>query len=389
MKPRLYCAIALLAALAAAPASAQIPFGAPAEVDSEAPSTIVLAGDVFAGFHHDSTDAESASEFVLERAEIGASWLWQGRFGGEVRVEGLRSAGPNSAFGVAGDSVLLRVKRAHAFAMLDLGPGQALVDAGMVRDAWTGTLLPHYDHRGLSPLLSQQAGLFDDSDLGGTVGWRGLDDRLTVLAQLTNGEGRALPEQNAGKNMTLVASGVPVAASIHRGDIRVGLHAVYRQGSVGIGSARDHRYGGALTLQFPCPQAGIEYIRALGYAGEGDREAAAIGAWASSWLGTHWAGLALRYDQIDTDTALDDAVFRRTTVAAFSDLLDPADAGRSNLLRVYAGVELDRFGDDAGPVPGGAAAVDTTRLFVRAVLRGRGVIETTPPVSSPLRPETP
>ncbi len=386
---RLACALALATTALAAPVAAQVPFEPAPEADAAATSTLVVDGDVFAGFQTEATDAESSSEFVLDRAELGAAWLWQGRFGTELRLEGVRSAGPNSAFGVAGDSVLLRVKRAHAFATVDAGPGEVVADAGMVMDAWVGTLLPHYDHRGLSPLVSQQMGLFDDADLGGTVGWRGFDRRVSILAQMTNGEGRTLPEQNTGKNLTLVASGTPVAVSIHRGEIRVGLHAVYRQGSVGIGSARDHRYGGALTLQFPCPQAGVEYVRALGYAGEGDREATAIGAWASSWLGTHWAGLALRFDQVNTDTALDDAVFQRTTLSAFSDLLDPARTGRANLLRVYAGVELDRYGADAGPVPGAASALDTTRFFVRAVVRARGTIVLAEPISSPLRPEEP
>ena len=100
---RLACALALATTALAAPVAAQVPFEPAPEADAAATSTLVVDGDVFAGFQTEATDAESSSEFVLDRAELGAAWLWQCRFGTELRLEGVRSAGPNSAFGVAGD----------------------------------------------------------------------------------------------------------------------------------------------------------------------------------------------------------------------------------------------------------------------------------------------
>jgi hypothetical protein len=339
---------------------------------------VLLEGQTFAGFRSSQTATEDFSEFVLDRAELGTTLL-TGRFGSELRLEAIRSVSPQSVMGIDGDSLLLRVKRAWAFGRQELGPGAVEGRLGLIPDVWKELLENDYDLRGLAPTLSERAGYFDTSDLGLMAGWDGWENRVRVRVQVSNGEGRSQPERNTGKNTTVAATFTPVAVDVHRGPIRVSVHGAWRQGSEGFANARSHRMATGLTFVAPCPRAGVEYVRALGWDGRPEVVSEALGMYANSYFGTRWIGGAVRHDRVNTDTAREQAGVQRTTIALYTDLLGQVDSRQVvrpplslgfDLVRLYAAVELDRYQDNAGALPGVADASNATRWMLLLTANG-------------------
>ncbi len=343
-----------------------------AEGSGAAAVGVEIAGEVFTGFRHTSAGDDVQSSFDLDRAELGAVLVSDVGASAELRLEAVRSAGPRSVMGIDEDSLVLRVKRAAAAWDGEFGPVALHARAGLVADAWIAEIEPRYRIRGLAPLLAERGGFYDTSDLGGAVRIGVLDDRVSLSAQLTNGEGRNLGEQNNGKNLTLVLSGRPLVLDVHRGPLSVALHAAWRNGSVGVGRAADHRVSAGLTFVGSCPSAGFELHLAEGWQGRGDARVRGWGAWATSWLATHWAGVAFRYDALDTSSrsSAGPTLATRMTMALYSDLFDEPRVGSDQRLRVWVAAELDRFGANAAPLPGAADALDATRVLVTVEAHG-------------------
>ena len=354
----------------------------PLDVPLDGPS-VALAGQFFGGYEAAFRGTEQRDAWVLDRADLGVTWTQPFRLrtsgtemlaGGELNLEAFRAAGPNSLQGVDGDSILLRARRAWAFSESDHGRWTSGAGIGLVPDVWTRTIEARYDLRSMAPTLGERGGFYDTSDLGGLI-WFGFAERLRLDFGFTNGEGRTLGEQNDGKNLTAVLTGVPLALDVHRGPLSIALHAAYRDGSIGVGEARNHRISGGLTFVGPCPRAGFEIHRAIGYLGRADVVAQGIGVWANSYLGTPWVGIAVRYDQVQMDVDVDDSVARRATVALYSGDFGVSERENRVTTRVYVGLELDRYDDGASPFAGVAEAVDTERFFVRFAFDGHRLFE--------------
>ena len=90
-----------------------------------------------------------------------------------------------------------------------------------------------------------------------------------------NGEGISLREQNNGKNLTAALRVAPLRARAP--DLL--LHALFRDGSIGAGSAADRRVSGGLTYAGARLGIGAIATAALGYRGIGDRWAAHLTTW--------------------------------------------------------------------------------------------------------------
>jgi hypothetical protein len=284
-----------------------------------------------------------------------------------INLEAVRSAGPDSLFGVAGDSLIIRAKHAFAFSQQDLGFGQLTLQMGLVPDPWTQSLEGQYDLRGAAPTLAERAGFFDTSDLGATAQLEALEGRLGLRLAYLNGEGRNQLEQNAGKNLTVVLSGTPLLLELG-GLLQVNLHAGYRDGSLGAGRAKNHRIFAALTALHPRARGGVEWSEALGYRGRGEVQARLLGAWASGAVLDPYLGLYARYDRVWTDTAVSGAHQQRIEAGLYSDALAQAPASALRL-RLYVGYARETFGAAAGPLPGAPALADnhSVRVVVEAL----------------------
>jgi len=274
----------------------------------------------------------------------------------------------------------VRIKRGWGFGRVPIGGAHAVeLRAGLIPDAWLELIENDFDLRGLTSTLSERANFFENADLGAMIGYDGWNDRVRLRVQVTNGEGRGATETNNGKNTTAALTVTPLAIRVHRGPLRISLHGAFRSGTLGPTGVRNDRITAGLTFVGPCPRAGFEFVRANGYDGGDDRVAQGMAVWANSYFATHWIGGAVRYESIVTDVDANEASARRTTVALYSDILGavtseqvtrPPLALGFNQLRVYAAVQLDRFDENAGPIPGSPLAQDATRYMLMLQANG-------------------
>jgi hypothetical protein len=333
-----------------------------------------LYGDLFTEYRNERReDGPNGDAFELQRALVGV----EGSVGlgvASLEVESTRSVSPQSSFGIDGNALVLRVRRAEAGVEATGELWRVRAVAGVVRHGWVASTETGYRLRGMSEMVSERAGFVDPGDVGATAELGLWSDRLVVGAQLVNGEGRSDVERNDGKSVIGYARGRVLALDVHRGPLWLDLHVFGQEGSVGGGSARAHRLGTALTFVGPCPSAGLEWVRAWGVDDDASRVGMSFGAWAESRIATRWIGVHTRYDRIWTDVAFAEAKTHRTTVGLFSDLVEvDASRGRAGL-RAYAAYELERSGDRAGDVAGVQALGNASRVRLVVELRGRGTV---------------
>lgn len=332
---------------------------------------ITIDAEVFAGYRYSAfADRRRFNEFALDRGELGTQLWWRPhrRFdtGVAVRFEAIRSAGPNSIKGIDGDSLVLRLAQAYGHGAVHLGPIHLGVRLGQIPDRWIEQLEKGYDTRGLEALPSDRVLMFDRADLGASItasGWRG---RVELDLAITNGEGRAQKELNPGKNTTVIVTVRPLRRDHAKGPIRLALHGLYRDGSLGVGGpalppGRNHRLAGALTLQSPWAFAGVEYARALGFFANPDTIADVIGVWASGYAYAPYLGLMAKYDHHRADVRVGTSTVRVATVAVFADAFGYPWRNRRRI-RLYAGYQHEGYDTGAGPVAG--APVATAHRFL-------------------------
>ena len=340
---------------------------------------LTLDGEVFAGYRHSSlAGGRKFSEFALDRAELGTQFWWRPHWrldtGVAVRVEAVRSAGPNSLIGIDGNSLILRLHQAYGHAAVHLGPIDIGVRLGQIPERWIEQLEKGYDTRGADPLASDRIVLFDRADLGGSLtvsGWKG---RFDLDVALTNGEGRAQLELNRGKNTTVIATVRPLRFRHKKGPVALALHGMYRDGSVGLAPPdaplpRNHRAGAAVTFQSPWAFGGLEYVRAFGYEADADRVTDTLGAWASAYAYQPYVGLMAKYDHTRQDLGLADTGVHVATAAVFSDVFGYLYRNRRRV-RLYAGYQYEAYGANAGPIPGAPMAADTHRFMLQLTAQG-------------------
>lgn len=227
-----------------------------------------LYGDAFASYRLTSRQDQIFHEFELTRLLLGG-WVGYREIGGvNLALETVRSSGGRSYFGVDGDSLLPRVR--HAFIEVTPLRHWLALRGGVIPDPLLPWAELSWDLRAIGPMGLEREGLTTTADLGAQIEAALPFGLGSVALAYGNGEGQALREQNNGKNTT---------AAIHLRPARWRLpdlliHALYRDGSIGAGSAADRRLMGGLTYVGPRSGAGAIATWAMGYRGAGNREAA-------------------------------------------------------------------------------------------------------------------
>jgi len=338
---------------------------------------LTLDGELFTGYRHSSLAGNRKfSEFALDRAELGTQFWWRPHWrfdtGVALRVEAIRSAGPNSLIGIDGNSLIMRLAQAYGHGAIHLGPIDIGVRFGQIPERWIEQLEKGYDTRGADPLASDRIVLFDRADLGGSLTISGFKGRFDLDVALTNGEGRAQLEFNSGKNTTLIATVRPLRFRHKRGPVALAIHGMYRDGSVGIPPTpliRNHRAGAAISFQSPWAFGGLEYVRGFGYEARADRVTDTLGAWASAYAYQPWVGLMAKYDHTRQDLAVAGSQVHVVTAAVFSDVFGYVYRNRRRV-RLYAGYQYEGYGANAGPIPGAPAAAETHRFMLQLTAQG-------------------
>lgn len=321
-------------------------------------------GQVFADWENRFWNDETFNAFTLRRVELGGGWRWPDYGGFVANIEGLRSAQPESLLGVDGNSIVVRAKHAYAFGDPELGPGRLILQVGLIEDVWVATLESSFRLRGHAATTSERTGFFETSDLGATVGYDLLDELVTLQVSITNGEGRNEVELNRGKNSTVVLSTVPHKPTIFGDEVRPGVHVGYRDGSIGVGKARNHRIFGAATFDHPRAGLGVEFGRALGLVDDASLEAQALGIWVRGEPIERWLGAFFRWELLDQNLDSEDDNQQTFQAGAYTDLLRD---GRDHI-RIYLAGELGMRDANAPEVPGvpGATEYQAIRLTVDA-----------------------
>ncbi|HPH65442.1 MAG TPA: hypothetical protein PLF40_06850 [Kofleriaceae bacterium] len=258
---------------AAVPVSPSVPVPAPRAW----PWPVALEFEFFSHGIEARGSGVRRSEFTVSRAELGAGIGLLRHTNAEVRIEAIRSASPLSGFGIDGDSLVLRVKRAHIHSALSLGPVTLHGDAGLIADPWVNGLDESTALRAITASASE-------TYLFGAPGELGFTSAATIgparlLIAVGNGEGRNFGERNNGKNTTAVLDATLAIGRLRDQPMQLWLAAMARDGSLGPAAARNHRFGGAATLTTAVGALGVEAVRGLGVAGRGDVTATTGAAW--------------------------------------------------------------------------------------------------------------
>lgn len=261
----------------AGPAPAAAPANEPANEPDATPSepvfdpiAVVYAEYAFAL----RNDAAGATDwfhvFDLPRAHLGGGVAWEAARG-RVLLEAVRSSSEGALLGVAGDSLVARMREAWLGAD---GWDVLEVRAGLVPTL----VLPAVEHswqlRAVAPTAMERAGLVSPADLGASVrahlparwGWIGV--------QGVNGDGYTRRELNRGKNVEVAAAIHPLAFSDATAPLVVLL--AYSAGSRGVGLARSNRLTGGLAWHGEWLRGGGVVTWAQGVADDGDRSALAV-----------------------------------------------------------------------------------------------------------------
>jgi hypothetical protein len=345
------------------PEPVSVPEPEPESDASEDPFEI--RGEVFAEYSNSRVAAQRQSAFELTRGEIGMQRLGNHDFGGELRLESIRSAGPNSFSGIDEDSLVVRIKRAWAFGRHRFGDLAIEGQVGLVPTLWITAIEPEYAMRFLVPTVVERLLIYDTSDLG-AVASVDYAQRIRLSVAVLNGEGRNQIEQNRGKSTQALLSATPLQADVDGAPLRVRLHLGGQEGSQGAGSARNHRISAGLSLAHPRLALGVEVHQVYGYEEVSARRSRAL----SLWLRGSWRFMngVLRYDDYRDDLSRDMTGSRFLMAGVFAERRRPLLWLRLGLMGRF-----ERAENNATPLPGLAfAASSNAGLVVLAANFGGG-----------------
>lgn len=349
--------LAACAALFAAPTPA--PLGTP----NAAGTCVFVDLDVAARFGYRQPDSGINPAFSLRRARTELAIDHQGWAGVRVALMPVRSGGDTGYIGIDGESIVPRFQIAEA--RLDWRRVGLRVVGGIIDDPWAITANQAWgDLMGLALPLSTSTGLIDRSDLGGAVSWTAPRNLASVSATWTSGQGADFREQNDGKNTTGMVVLRPLSLVDEDKARWLEISLMGREGSVGVASVRNHRFGARVATVHPWVHAGTEYLAAWGVDGDSSRTPWALSAWGY----VHPPSLPVqgmaRFDWVDEVPTAD--------AGARWDLHAAVALAPMRTARAWVGVTHSQAGADAAAVAGAATA--STTLYAQIDVRLRGAI---------------
>lgn len=297
-------------------------------------------------------DVGISRTLTLPRAHAGGGLALGTVAAARVLVAAVRSGGEAGYIGVNGEALVPEVQIAEvrgAWAPFGLGVG-----AGLVADPWVASGDAAWGLRPIAPLFGESAGWMDSSDLGGWVGWSATESRVSARLDISTGEGARFRERNEGKNLSATVSVRPAGEGN-------AVFTVYgRDGSRGLGLARDHRLGLRASGSLGAVTGMVEGLAAWGVDGDALRQP--LGGSAS--LVARPFGPLLAYVRLDLSTEAwgDSTAGTRTVLAGAGVELPDMDAPP---LRLVAGYSGSRVGSGVAAIAGAAALQDADAVFLQ------------------------
>lgn len=276
-----------------------------------------------------------------------------------VGVGAARSGGDTGYLGVDGESVVpvLQVAEARA-AWAKVG---AAVSIGMIDDPWVVSGERAWGLNSVALSFGNQAGWLDRSDLGARVAWTSARSRVSASLTLSSGEGFRRRERNDGLDTTGVLVVRPLAVPAH-----LEIAAMARDGSRGLGLARDHRVGARVTTRTDRVDAGAEGLAAWGVDGDAARTPVGGAAWvvARPWGPTQGF---VRLDAAREIPGDDASTWRALRVGAGVALPFERPLGA-----VWLGFEDGAAGATATPLAGADGQAAWRRVWLQIDVHARG-----------------
>ncbi len=269
-----------------------------------------------------------------------------------VAVAAVRSGGDAGYIGVDGEALVPEVQIAEVRGAWT--PFGLAVGAGLVADPWVASGDAAWGQRPIAATFGEAAGWMDSSDLGGWLGWSAPDRRVTARVDIASGEGARFRERNEGKDLAATVSVRPAGEG-------GAVFTVYgRDGSRGLGLARDHRLGVRASGSLGPVTGMVEGLAAWGVDGDALRQP--LGGSAS--LVARPFGPLLAYVRLDLSTEAwgDSEAGTRTVLAGAGVELPDMDAPPLRLIAGYSGT---RVGDGVAAIAGAYALQDADMVFLQ------------------------
>ena len=247
--------------------------------------TVTLGLELFTSYRYVATESESeAHAFSLDRGHVLTGLAYKG-ISANVMMEAVASATGGAIFGVAEQSVLLRVRQAYA----GYTDGTWFdIRAGIVPTLTAPALQRAWQTRVISAVSPRRTKLLDPADFGANIrihlplqlGWLGLG--------VYNGDGYTAREFNNNKSVEATLLLRPFATLAD--DLPLWLTAGFIYGSTGPANVRADRLVASLAWASSAVGVGATVTYAWGVSDHGGRESLL----ASGWLrGNPWRGLLL------------------------------------------------------------------------------------------------
>lgn len=299
-----------------------------------------------------SPDTGIARTLSLPRAHLDGGLALGDLAGARVALAVVRSGGDGGYIGVDGEALVPEVQIAEARGAWR--PWGVAVGAGVVDDPWVRSGDEAWGLREVAPGFGEAMGWMDSSDVGGWVGWTAPRRLVSVRVDLSSGEGARYRERNEGKDVAGTVTARPL------GTDALVVTAYARDGSRGLGLARDHRVGGRLSTGVGPVVGGAELLAAWGV--DGDAERAPLGG--SAWVVARPWGPLLAFGRLDvTSEALDDPdASTRVYLAGVGVALPDRER---HPLQVIVGYEGTRAGSAVAPIAGADALEDADEVYLQ------------------------
>jgi hypothetical protein len=223
----------------------------------------------------DSGELDWFHELELPRGQLGTRVRYDGAEAGVV-VEAVRATGGGSLFGVARDSLVMRLRNGYAGYQLFQ---RLTLRVGVVPTLTTEPLEHSWNMRAVAAIAAERVRLLSPADLGATALVELPRGFGTVAVGGYNGEGYDGRELNRGKNFeaSVVIRPLAMAPPVWR---PWAVHLSYLGGSSGTARARADRLIGGLSYARREVSAGAAVIYALGLDDDGGRRSLLVDGFA-------------------------------------------------------------------------------------------------------------
>lgn len=246
--------------------------------------------------------------FDIPRAQAAIDGRWE-RARGRVVLEATRSASEGSLIGVAGDSLVLRIREAwasytpHLSDALERAGGGLELSAGVIPTLTVPELDGTWMLRPIAPSGLEANGLLSPADVGAKARFDLPKGYGWIATAAYNGEGYTNRELNRGKNVETAIELHPLAAI--KEALPLGLFASYVAGSSTTAVARADRVTAGALWQGGRLRAGATFTYAWGFAEFGQQRALLATAFVRGEPIPRVL-LGLRYDHVVRDTNADE-----------------------------------------------------------------------------------